>query len=70
MNCATFAEMAVLIRNFFYKKRGGKKKRRIFLLICHLCGFFSEKTTKMKRGISKNEVRNVEFRSQISQIRW
>jgi hypothetical protein len=28
MNCATFAEMAVLIRNFFYckKKRGGKKK--------------------------------------------
>jgi hypothetical protein len=29
MNCATFAEMAVLIRNFFYckKKRGGKKKR-------------------------------------------
>jgi hypothetical protein len=28
MNCATFAEMAVLIRNYFYyKKRGGGKKR-------------------------------------------
>ena len=30
MNCATFAEMAVLIRNYFYckKKRGVKKEEK------------------------------------------
>ena len=30
MNCATFAEMAVLIRNYFYckKKRGVKKRKK------------------------------------------